>query len=129
MSYNTYTSEEDFQKFRNLQKEISTCRYCQDLFGFEPHSILFGNLNAKIMQIGQVLSLSVHKTRKPFDDASGRRLRSEWYQISDEAFYNPDNFYIVSAAHCYPCKVPGGGDKKPPKCCANKWLTQELTLV
>lgn len=129
MSYNNCISEEDFRKFCNLQKEISACRYCQDDFGFEPHPIVFGNLNAKIMQISQAPSLNVHNTRKPFYDASGRRLRSEWYQISDETFYNPDNFYIVSVAHCYPGKASGGGDRKPPKCCADKWLAQELALV
>ncbi|MFR0985782.1 MAG: uracil-DNA glycosylase family protein [Frisingicoccus sp.] len=53
------------------------------------------------MQISQAPSRTVHNTGKPFNDASGRRLRSEWYRISDETFYNPDNFYIVSIAHCY----------------------------
>ena len=42
---------------------------------------------------------------------------------------NPDNFYIVSIAHCYPGKNPKGGDNRPPKCCADKWLSQELRLV
>ncbi len=129
MSCNNRISEEDLRKFRNLQKQIAACRYCQEQFGFEPHPIVFGNLNAKIMQISQAPSLNVHNTRKPFKDASGRRLRAEWYQISDETFYNPDNFYIVSVAHCYPGKTPGGGDRKPPKCCASKWLAQELALV
>lgn len=129
MSHDHHISENDFKKFHDLQKQITACRYCQNHFGFEPHPIVFGNLNAKIMQISQAPSLNVHNTRKPFYDASGKRLRSEWYQISDEAFYNPDHFYIVSVAHCYPGKAPGGGDKKPPKCCADKWLVQELALV
>ena len=129
MSYNSIVPEEDFRKFQNLQEQISACRYCQEDFGFEPHPILFGNLNAKIMQISQAPSRSVHNTGKPFNDASGKRLRSEWYQISDETFYHPDNFYIVSVAHCYPGKAPGGGDRRPPKRCADKWLAQELALV
>lgn len=129
MPHNNRILKEDFRKFHNLQKQISACRYCQDDFGFEPHPILFGNPNAKIMQISQAPSLNVHNTRKPFDDASGRRLRSKWYQISDETFYNPDNFYIVSIAHCYPGKSASGGDRRPPKCCADKWLVQELSLV
>lgn len=129
MSYNNRISEADFRTFHNLQNQISACRYCREHFGFEPHPILFGNLNARIMQISQAPSLSVHNTRKPFYDASGRRLRSEWYHISDETFYNPDHFYIASVAHCYPGKASGGGDRKPPKYCADQWLVQELALV
>ncbi len=119
----------NLQEFINLQKQINNCKHCQSAFGFEPHPILFGNMNAKIMQISQAPSRTVHNTGKPFNDASGKRLRSEWYYLSDDVFYNPDNFYIVSLAHCYPGKNPGGGDKRPPKCCAEKWLSKELELV
>lgn len=129
MSRISRTPEENPVKFETLRKEILSCRYCQDDFGFEPHPIVFGNPRAKIMQISQAPSRTVHNTGKPFNDASGRRLRSEWYQITDETFYQPDNFYIVSIAHCYPGKNPGGGDKRPPRCCADKWLIQELELI
>lgn len=88
-----------------------------------------GNVNSKIIQISQAPSSNVHKTLKPFDDASGRKLRSEWYHIPDEVFYDPDNFYITSIAHCYPGKSPGGGDRLPPKSCAEKWLLKEIELV
>lgn len=124
-----HTPEINLKEFHNLQKQIEECRHCQSEFGFEPRPILFGNPQAKIMQISQAPSRSVHNTGKPFNDASGRRLRSEWYKITDETFYDPDNFYIVSVAHCYPGKNAGGGDRRPPKCCADKWLTQELKLV
>jgi len=113
----------------NLQNQISECRLCKDMFGFEPHPIVLGNHNAKIMQISQAPSKSVHETGKPFNDASGRRLRREWYHISDEDFYDPNNFYIVSMAHCYPGKAPGGGDRRPPKICSRRWLLKEIELV
>lgn len=113
----------------SLQKLIIQCRLCQDTFGFEPHPIVLGNHNAKIMQISQAPSKSVHETGKPFNDASGRKLRGEWYHISDEDFYNPDNFYIVSMAHCYPGKAPGGGDRRPPRICSERWLLKEMELV
>lgn len=129
MSTSVNLSNTDSKRFYNLQKEIRSCRFCQADFGFEPHPIVFGNSNAKIMQISQAPSRTVHATGKPFNDASGRRLRSEWYKVSDEVFYQPDNFYIVSIAHCYPGKAPGGGDMRPPKHCADKWLVQELELV
>ncbi|GAB6085052.1 uracil-DNA glycosylase family protein [Alkaliphilus crotonatoxidans] len=113
----------------NLHNEILQCRLCQDIFGFEPRPIVLGNHRAKIMQIGQAPSKSVHETGKPFNDASGKRLRREWYQISDEDFYNPDYFYITSVAHCYPGKAPGGGDRRPPKICSKQWLLKEMELV
>lgn len=112
-----------------LQSEIRECRICQEKFGFEPNPIVFGNQNSKIMHISQAPSQNVYKTGKPFNDPSGRRLREEWYQISDDVFYNPDNFYIVSIAHCYPGKNPKGGDRLPPKHCAKRWLTQIIELV
>lgn len=129
MSFNHHSLENDIDKLQNLHKQILSCRYCRTYFGFEPHPIVFGNPQSKIMQISQAPSLTVHNTGRPFNDASGRRLRSEWYNITDETFYHPDNFYIVSIAHCYPGKNPGGGDRRPPKYCADKWLVKELQLV
>ncbi len=113
----------------HLQKQITQCLLCRDTFGFEPRPIIFGNYNAKIMQISQAPSKTVHETGKPFNDASGRKLRREWYNIADEDFYNPAHFYIASMAHCYPGKAPGQGDRRPPKICAQQWLFQEMALV
>lgn len=113
----------------DLHHQILQCRLCQDDFGFEPQPVVQGHYDAKIMQISQAPSKRVHETGKPFNDASGRKLRGEWYDISDQDFYNPDNFYIVSMAHCYPGKVPGGGDRRPPKICSQQWLIREMELV
>lgn len=115
--------------FEELKKQILNCRDCETRFGFEPHPIILGNVNSKIMQISQAPSQNAHRTLKPFDDASGRRLRGEWYHIEDDVFYNPNNFYIAAIAHCYPGKSPNGGDKLPPKACAKKWLLKEIELV
>lgn len=129
MSSDNHTSEKKQEKLQILHDKIRSCRQCWTDFGFEPHPIVFGSPNAKIMQISQAPSRCVHDTGKPFNDASGKRLRSEWYKIADADFYNPENFYIVSIAHCYPGKNPGGGDRRPPKSCADQWLAQELQLV
>lgn len=129
MSGVRFTQNDNTANFESLKNQILNCRHCEQAFGFEPHPIVFGNPQAKIMQISQAPSRNVHNTGKPFNDLSGRRLLSEWYNISDDIFYNPDNFYIVSVSHCYPGKNPGGGDKRPPKCCADKWLSKELKLV
>ena len=55
--------------FLNLREQILSCRQCQSDFGFEPHPIVFGNPSAKIMQISQAPSRTVHNTGKPFNDA------------------------------------------------------------
>ena len=81
------------------------------------------------MQISQAPSRNVHETSKCFNDSSGKKLRKEWYKISDEDFYNEDNFYISGVGHCYPGKDAKGNDKKPPKMCADKWLKEELRFV
>lgn len=118
-----------YDKLRYLQEDIRSCRQCKDSFDFEPHPIIFGHSQSKIMHISQAPSQNVYKTGKPFNDPSGKRLREDWYHISEETFYNPDNFYFVSIAHCYPGKNTKGGDKLPPLSCAKHWLPQILPLV
>ena len=66
---------------------------------------------------------------KPFTDQSGKKLKYEWYQITDEEFYNPDNFFITALAHCYPGKDKNGCDKAPPKICYEKWIKKELEYI
>ncbi len=115
--------------FDSLKKEIQQCNYCEEKFGFKPHPIFWGKENSKIVQISQAPSNNVHSSMKPFTDMSGKTLKYEWYQVSDEEFYNQDNFFIGALAHCYPGKDKNGNDKQPPKCCFDKWILQELKLV
>ena len=116
-------------KYDDLRSGILNCRLCHSKFGFEPHPIVMGNEVSKIVQISQAPSQNVHQTLKPFDDASGKKLRNEWYHVSDDVFYDYNNFYIASIAHCYPGKNKSGGDKLPPVFCAKTWLVRELPLI
>jgi uracil-DNA glycosylase family 4 len=112
-----------------LQAKILSCRYCAQKFGFEPRPFVWGNSSAKIVQISQAPSLSVHKSGKPFDDVSGKKLIYKWYNISEKQFYDKNLFYITAISHCFPGKNSKGNDRKPPLICAKKWLEQELQLV
>ena len=112
-----------------LKTELFACRDCRDLFGFEPRPVCMGNSCAKIVQVSQAPSVHVHNTGRSFNDVSGRRLRNEWYEISEEVFYDPDIFYITSIGHCYPGKSKNKGDNPPPKACAQKWLSREVDMV
>ena len=116
-------------EFDTLISQLKGCKICKEKFGFEPHPIIVGNINSKIVQISQAPSATVHKTLRPFTDHSGKKLKYEWYQISDDTFYNPDNFYITALAHCYPGKDKNGNDRIPPKVCYNKWIKKELEYI
>jgi len=114
--------------FEELKKRIRNCSMCKTLFGFQPHPIIWGEEDAKIVQISQAPSSSVDKSGKPFTDMSGKTIRS-WYQLTEEEFYDPFCFYITSLAHCYPGKDKNGNDKAPPKCCFTKWVEKELKMI
>ncbi len=60
---------------------------------------------------------------------SGKTLKHDWYEISEEDFYNKDNFFIGALAHCYPGKDKNGFDRQPPKCCFKKWIEKELKIL
>lgn len=115
--------------FLDFKNELLSCRDCEARFGFKPVPILFGSSSSKIYQISQAPSQNVHLTKKPFTDNTGKKLKYEWYQVSDETFYNPDNLYISSYSHCFPGKNKNGGDKVPTAYCANKWLEQEMGVI
>ena len=115
--------------FSNLINEIRKCNICEDKFGFKPHPVVIGSATSKIVQISQAPSKMVDTTLKPFTDQSGKKLKYEWYQITDEEFYNPDNFFITALAHCYPGKDKNGNDKAPPKICYEKWIKKELEYI
>ena len=117
------------QNFNTIVEQIKNCSLCESHFGFKPHPIFLGNENSKIVQISQAPSATVHETLKPFTDMSGKKLKYDWYQITDDVFYNPDNFYIAALAHCYPGKDSRGNDRMPPKICYEKWIKEELKFI
>lgn len=119
----------DYNNLEKLLKDLKKCDICEECFGFNPHPIFLGNENSKIIQISQAPSSKVHESLKPFADKSGDKLKYKWYQITDEEFYNEDNFYIAALAHCYPGKDSRGNDKLPPKICFDKWISKELKLI
>jgi len=115
--------------FNTLLAKIKKCEICKKQFGFQPHPVILGNINSKIVQISQAPSATVHQTLKPFTDKSGDKLKYEWYKIDDKTFYNPNNFYIAALAHCYPGKDKNGNDRNPPKICYQTWVKKELEYI
>ena len=117
------------EEFEIIKKNILQCRACQEIFVFEPTPIFWGNETSKIVQISQAPSKRVNEIEKPFMDQSGKTLKEQWYQITEEEFYNPDNFYITAMAHCYPGKDKNGADRQPPQYCYEKWIQQEIKQI
>ena len=114
--------------FSRLVAGIRACRACRGLFGFEPRPVVWGGPDARVFQVSQAPSLAVHNSGRPFADASGRTLRA-WYRVDEETFYDPANFYITAAAHCFPGRTPAGADRRPPAACAERWLRREIEAV
>ncbi|ESP92458.1 MULTISPECIES: uracil-DNA glycosylase family protein [Pseudoalteromonas] len=108
----------------SLLNEIAQCRLCSAQFEHDPSPVVQGSARAKILIAGQAPSMSVHKTGKPFNDASGKKLRA-WLGVSELQFYDPSLFAIVPMAFCYPGKGKSG-DKAPPKICAATWRKKLL---
>lgn len=104
---------------QDLLSEIRGCQVCKAHLPLDPRPIVAGNINSKIVVIGQAPGRKVHIENKPWDDPSGRKLR-EWLGVTDETFYNPDNFAIIPMGFCYPGKGKSG-DLPPRKECAPLW--------
>ncbi len=79
---------------------------------------------SKILLISQAPGRIAHEKGIPWDDPGGRNLR-KWLQVSEEVFYNVENFAILPMGFCYPGKGKTG-DKPPKKECAPKWHSRVL---
>lgn len=113
--------------FENFRQEFKAAM-CQR-FGSDKVVEFWGNQDAKIVSIGQAPSQSGLRNQKPFSDKSGERLRRQWYKISDEEFYNPDNFYLTAVGMYFPGKDKHGGDLRPDLEFGRIWLTREVSFL
>lgn len=92
-----------------------------------PRPIIQGNQRSKILIVGQAPGIKAHETNKPWNDASGERLR-KWLNLNVQQFYNPDNIAILPMAFCYPGKA-SSGDKPPRKECAPLWHKRLISCM
>ena len=68
-------------EYEEFKKRLESCKICQKKFGFIPHPIITGNVNAKIVQISQAPSKTVHEKLKPFI-ASQRKINAKYLRTS-----------------------------------------------
>ena len=110
-----------------LLVEIRKCTECLPHLKDGVNPVLSASVNSKIVIIGQAPGSIVHRTGIPWDDKSGERLR-DWLGVSEEQFYNPDNFAILPMGFCYPGKGKSG-DLAPRKECAPLWHQKVLHQI
>ena len=118
-------------ELHQLLKQIRACRICDQHLPLGPRPVLRASGSAKLMIIGQAPGIKVHKSGVPWDDASGKRLRSG-LELDADQFYDESCVAIVPMGFCYPGVDTKGGDKPPRPECAPAWhgpLTEHLNNV
>ena len=104
---------------KKMLTEIANCTICKKYLPFAPRPIVQAGPYSKIVIIGQAPGLKVQQSGKPWDDASGKKLR-DWLGVDDETFYDAKNIALVPMGFCYPGKGRSG-DLPPRSECAPKW--------
>lgn len=116
-----------------LREKITACRICAERFAatatrHRPRPVVWFRPSARLLIVGQAPGLRVHESGKPFDDASGRRLR-DWMGIGPEQFYDKTKVAIVPMAFCFPGYDAKGSDLAPPAICAATWRNQVMEVL
>lgn len=114
-------------KLDQLLAEVRSCRSCQSELPLGPNPVLRAKRSARLLIIGQAPGIKVHQSGTPWNDPSGKRLRT-WMNISDEVFYDDTRIAIIPMGFCYPGKG-SSGDLPPRKECAELWHRKLLRLL
>lgn len=109
---------------KELLHNISQCTICKAHLPLGPRPVATANIKSKIVIIGQAPGTKVHQSGIPWDDQSGKKLR-QWLNVTEEQFYNTENFAIIPMGFCYPGKAKTG-DLPPRPECAPQWHQQLL---
>lgn len=119
-----------WDRMQKLLSEIRACEVCKAHLPLGPRPIIAASGNSRIVLVSQAPGRKAHEKEKAYDDSSGRRLR-DWLGVTEEQFYDPDNFAILPMGFCYPGKA-GTGDSPPRPECAPLWhgpVWEKLTNV
>jgi uracil-DNA glycosylase len=115
----------------DLLKEIRKCTACEIHLPLGARPVLTAHPKSKILLVGQAPGTKVHHSGIPWNDQSGKTLRS-WLGVSNEVFYTAENFGIVPMGFCYPGRTSGkgkSGDLPPRRECAPLWHHRLLENV
>lgn len=120
-------------ELRDLIAEIRACRVCVDAptgkpLPHAPRPVLQASPTARLAIFSQAPGARVHKSGRPFTDASGERLRA-WLGIGPEMFYDEKRVAIVPMGFCFPGNDAKGGDLPPRRECAPLWRGRLLAAL
>lgn len=108
-----------------LSEQIQQCQICTERFAgtqtaHAPRPVVWFRARARILIAAKRRGMRVHRSGRPFTDASGDRLR-DWLGLPEAAFYDKDKIAIVPMAFCFPGYDAKGADLLPPKICGETW--------
>lgn len=112
------------KEIQRLNKKISVCRRCE-LHKYRIKAVPGeGNINAKIMFIGQAPGKTENKTGRPFVGRAGKLLD----KLLDFNNIKRKDIFITSVVRCFPPKnrVP---KPKEIKTCVNLYLKKYIELI
>ncbi len=113
--------------FQRLMAEVRACRLCAVALPHGPRPVLQAAPSARLLIAGQAPGRRVHESGRPFQDASGERLR-EWLGMEEEVFYDPAQVAILPMGFCYP-GTGYSGDLPPRPECAPVWRKRLLAAL
>lgn len=113
--------------FATLLRELRDCRLCEPGLPLGARPLFQLDPRARVLIAGQAPGRITHGKGRPFDDASGVRLRA-WLGVDADAFYDPARFAILPMGLCYP-GTGRSGDLPPRPECAAHWRERVLAAL
>jgi uracil-DNA glycosylase len=110
-----------------LLAEIRECRVCESQLIDGCRPVLAASPRSKVLVIGQAPGRKVHESGIPWDDQSGKNLRT-WLGVTPEQFYDPEYFAIIPMGFCFPGNGKSG-DLPPRPECAPLWHPRLLAAL
>ncbi|CAM3744451.1 uracil-DNA glycosylase family protein [Roseateles saccharophilus] len=110
-----------------LLTDVRACTLCAAHLPLGPRPIVQLHPDARILIAAQAPGRKVHETGRPFNDASGDRLR-RWLGLTRDEFYDPRLVAILPMGFCYPGKGRSG-DLPPRPECAPRWRAPLLQAL
>lgn len=102
-----------------LLQQARACTHCEPDLPSGARPLLQAHADAAVLVIGQAPGIRAHESGKPWDDASGQRLR-DWLGLDERRFYDPRKVALLPMGFCYP-GTSKAGDLPPRPQCAPLW--------
>ena len=110
-----------------LLSKIKECNTCVGKLPYSPRPIIQYSPNCRVLVIGQAPGVKAHDSAKPWNDASGQRLR-DWLGMNKTTFYDDKSVALIPMGFCYPGKGTSG-DLPPRPECAPQWHGQLISKL